>query len=254
MEKKNRVVRPRLELQANSENNSCYWPIIRYYQNESTQKVRSMIEQAARLFWVPNAYEQELTTSIVKTVQSAYVCRSGVNWRIEEIRHQFSRQLENQETVPITDPLDSKVVWHWSCRPNLEKDSELEILWRYLKSEAMGLTLKEKILRSSLAYWGIDALRELGINSQKSLSIMASNCINYLTKHCQLLTESFNLDSQSNPIKNRREVGLSEDYCNLEFPSTTITEKSEIQPQDLLDCSELDEVGWQMFGDDQFSN
>ena len=252
------TVRPRLEIKAEADHNSLYWPILQYYDSQPGEKVLQMIEEAARLFWMPYAYLQDPLTSASKTVDTAYLCLYGLNWRITEIRHQFSLSLPSTpEIMPTIDPKQSKVEFHWSYRPELIKDEPTELLWRSLKSQEMGLTLKHKILTSSLSYWGAYALQFLGITDPQNLAIMADNCVVFLTEHCQFLTNYFKLNREDNLSSYQSQSESSEDYHNLEFSPVVNQQKLESmageKPEpDLLNCPELDEVGLQMFGTEQF--
>jgi hypothetical protein len=183
-----------LQFQLAIEGRSPYWSIVKYYQGIEKEKARQMLLEAAWQYWFPFALVEGETPEGKEQGQGE--ARQAIYWlqhQINFLESQFEVEVGKSERVK---PLgcQGKEVAHFRFRYQLRAQQEKLIqLIQYLMDVPDSFALAQKLLSSSLAYWGAIADRELGLLNEKGLNQSAANCIIRLRQHIAYLEEAFQL-------------------------------------------------------------
>ncbi len=251
------IKRPKLELVIEQAVDSPYWAVTRYYQDKNLEEIKALIIEAARAFWLPFAqvYQGENTQSILR--DAVLKSLSLLRWRVTELTISYGLDLLKKETInPLVKQGEEPARLEIEQRLFVQANSPSYILWRYLLEDEIGLNLEKKILWSSSAYWGVLAYQEVLDLGQNDLRMVAANCVAQLKGHIQLFYQYFPdilLEKNSNVFPET--ISTTQEKTVVEFnPGTKETKKLDLssEQEKLLNCSELDDVGLQMFGTEQF--
>lgn len=171
---------------------SPYWSIVKYYQSLDKEKSRQMVLQALTTFWLPEPRQSEEENSNQEPqregVKDAIYClQQQINW----LQSQFPLTEANKEEIQFLD-YKSRKETHFSFRFQSRASESSESMQQLLNSHEK-VTLEQKILWSSLAYWGAIADRELGLLDEEELNQSAANCIIRLRQHIEYLEDYFQL-------------------------------------------------------------
>ena len=251
------IKRPKFALVTEQAVDSPYWAVTRYYQDKNLEQIKAFIIEAARAFWLPFAqvHQGEKTQSVLK--DAVLKSLSLLRWRVTELTISYGLDLFKQETInPLVKQGEQPASLEIEQRLFVQTNSPSYILWRYLLEDEIGLNLEKKILWSSSAYWGVLAYQEVLNLCQNDLRVVAANCVAQLQGHIQLFYQYFPeiLMENPNPLIPEKNP-TTEEKTVVEFNQGTKRTKKldlEAEQEKLLNCSELDDVGLQMFGTDQF--
>lgn len=251
------ITRPKLELVIRQPVDSPYWSITRFYQDKNLDELKLFILEAARAFWLPLAHVHQGETSQAILRDAVLKSLSLLRWRVTELTITYELDKSKQEAISSLVKQGRKPAFlEIEQRLFIKANSPVEILWKYLLQDEIGLNLEKKILWSSSAYWGVLAYREVLGLSQEDLRVIAANCVTLLQNQIQLLYQYFPNILEQNLNGARQESFLNAQEKTLSELRSELDETQqidiEIEQEKLLNCSELDEVGLNLFGPDQF--
>ncbi len=171
---------------------SPYWSVLKYYQSVDPEKSKQMMLQSLIAYWLPQdekTQESDATGGEVKqeVKEAIYCLQQQINW----LQGQFSFNKANKQQIePLGYQNQEEITF--SFRYQIKDPESGQFIQRLLKSRSQ-ISLEQKILWSSVAYWGVIADRELGLLDQAGLNQSAANCLIRLRQHIEYLEDYFQL-------------------------------------------------------------
>lgn len=185
-----------------SEAKSPYWSVVKYYQSLEKEKARQLLLEAITGYWGAIALlrcERELSVLTKKSCLEEGIYQLGM--QIDFLRCQFALD-EHVECKSL------KYLPFWSGEPALFDfrhqiaiETTEGLLVQFLMDSTTLISREQKVLWSSLSYWGAIAERELGILPSEQLTLSAANCIYRLERQIAYLKRLMtHLDAELNSL------------------------------------------------------
>ena len=183
-----------LQFQLVVEELSPYWSIVKYYQGVEKEKARQMLLEAAWQYWLPFAFEEGDRPEMRQRAKSE--ARKASYWlqhQINFLESQFEVEVVNSARLkPLGYRGQGRVNFRFRYQLRAQQEKLIELI-QYLMDVPESFVLEQKLLSSSLAYWGVIADRELGLLNEEGLNQSAANCIIRLGQHIEYLADFFQL-------------------------------------------------------------
>ncbi|MGH2414860.1 MAG: hypothetical protein ACRDEA_14445, partial [Microcystaceae cyanobacterium] len=174
-----------------------YWSILKYYQQLERPEARRLIVEAASGFWRALAatqgngvremgkQRQEVEQGIYQLTQQIGFLQNQFKLGEFVLQGQLINYLEYEAPEPVT----------FKFRYQAKRDTEQFLLLQYVMDRETQLSPQQKVLWSSVAYWGALADKELAILPPEQLRESAANCICRLRQQIDYLERYFALNS-----------------------------------------------------------
>lgn len=180
---------------------SPYWSVVKYYQTLEKEKARQLLLEAAIGYWGAIAAlrgVEELSASDKK-----YRLEEGIyqlRMQIDFLRCQFpinEQECNYLKYLPFRK--GETASFDFRCQTAVDTTTE-GLLVQFLMDASTLISKEQKVLWSSLSYWGAIADRELKVlSSEEELTHSAANCIYWLKRQIVYLEKCLgHLDVERN--------------------------------------------------------
>lgn len=161
---------------------SPYWSVVKYYQTLEKEKARQLLLEAAIGYWGAVATvrcAKELSASNKKYCLEEGIYQLGM--QIDFLRCQFlldeQQEGKNLKYLPFRE--GEAASFAFRCQTAV--DTTEGLLVQFLMDATTLISKEQKVMWSSLSYWGAIADRELEVLPSEQLTHSAANCV-YLLK------------------------------------------------------------------------
>jgi hypothetical protein len=169
--------------QLTSETKSPYWSVVKYYQTLEKEKARQLLLESAIGYWGALAtlrYTKELSVLNKKYCLEEGIYQLGM--QIDFLRCQFpaieQQPGRNLRYLPFREGEAAIFDFRYQTSVNTTEG----LLVQFLMDATTLISKEQKVLWSSLSYWGAIADRELEVLPTEELTHSAANCIYWLKR------------------------------------------------------------------------